>query len=284
MRLQILTPTDFSENAWRAIQYAQELYRNRECDFHVLNVFTATSNILDSLLNMEPGSELFEMSKARSEKGLNEIIDKLMLSERGNPNHHFKSISLFNNIIEGIKTVVKKKDIEIIVMGTKGSTASSKSHFGSTAVYVMEKVRNCAVIVVPEAAKMRRPKEIVFPTDFNMYYKRRELQPLIDIARSCGASISILYVASDDTLSTHQEEQKKRLSRYFNTIPHQFHTLDYDDVEPAVNMFVDSRDSDMVAFINKKHPFFSSILSNAMVKDITFHSKDPLLILHDLKN
>ena len=91
-------------------------------------------------------------------------------------------------------------------------------------------------------------------------------------------------MASDDTLSTHQEEQKKRLSRYFNSIPHQFHTLDCDDVEPAVNMFVDSRDSDMVAFINKKHPFFSSILSNAMVKDITFHSKVPLLILHDLKN
>ena len=39
MKRRILLPTDFSKNAWRAITYAQELYKNESCNFYILNVF-----------------------------------------------------------------------------------------------------------------------------------------------------------------------------------------------------------------------------------------------------
>jgi hypothetical protein len=52
----------------------------------------------------------------------------------------------------------------------------------------------------------------------------------------------------------------------------------------AVNLFVESRSSDMIAFINKKHTFFGSIFTNAMVKEISFYSRVPILTMHDLRN
>ncbi|MGY8909954.1 MAG: universal stress protein [Flavobacteriales bacterium] len=69
MRRKILLPTDFSKNAWHAIKYALELYKKDNCDFYILNVFSATRNVIN-LTNIEPGSELFEMAKARSKDGL----------------------------------------------------------------------------------------------------------------------------------------------------------------------------------------------------------------------
>ena len=63
-----------------------------------------------------------------------------------------------------------------------------------------------------------------------------------------------------------------------------YHTLSYNSVQAAVNIFVESRESDMVAFINKKHAFFGSILTNAMVKEISFHLNVPILAMHDLRN
>ena len=120
MKRRILLPTDFSKNAWRAITYAQELYKNESCNFYILNVFSATGNPIVSLISLEPGSELYETARLKSENGLAKILDKLALEINKNPKHHFETISKFNNTIEAIKTVVEEKDIDMIVMGSKG--------------------------------------------------------------------------------------------------------------------------------------------------------------------
>lgn len=284
MKRKILLPTDFSKNSWHAINFALELYKHDRCDFYVLNVFSATSNILDSLVNMEPGSELYETAKAKSESGLAKVLDMLPFKNKDNSQHHFEVISTFNNIVEAIKDMVEKKDIEMIVMGTKGETNSSQSIFGSTAIYVMEKVRNCPVMVIPESAKKQLPKEIVFPTSYRTHYKRRVLNPLMEVAKKCDATIAILHILKENKLDENQTDRKQMLAEMFEGINHSFHELSNYSVEAAVNLFVESRDSDMVAFINKKHAFFGSILTKPMVKGITFHSKVPILIMHDLRN
>ncbi|MDU8885702.1 universal stress protein [Yeosuana sp. MJ-SS3] len=284
MRRKILLPTDFSKNAWHAINYALELFKDDDCDFYLLNVFSIPNNIFEALLNMEPGSEFYEMAKSKSEKGLGNHLDMLMLDEHSNPRHQFKSIATFNNIIEGIKSIVDEKDIEMIVMGTKGETRSRKTIFGSTAIFVMEKVRNCPVIVVPEKSKCTMPKEIVFPTNYKTNFKRRELIYLTEIAKKCNANIAVLHISDNDYLDKQQKRNKEMLEEYLEDVSHSYHILSNYSVEPAVNLFIESRDSDMVAFINKKHRFFGSILTNAMVKGISFHSKVPILVMHDLIN
>lgn len=284
MRHKILIPTDFSKNANKALRYAIQLYKNDSCDFYLLNVFSATSNLMKSLMNMEPGSELYETAKRNSEDGLAKIQDMITMTVDPNPKHHFKTISVFNNTLEAIKDVVEKKDIEMVIMGTKGETYSRATAFGSTATYVMEKVRNCPVIVVPLNAKSIMPKEIVFPTSYKTHYKRRELIYLIEIAKKSDATVIVLHISKADELSKEQKENKQLLEEILGETKHKTHFLSHNSVETAINIFVESRDSDMVAFINKKHAFFGSILTDPLVKSISFHSKVPILVMHDLRN
>ena len=284
MKRKILLPTDFSKNAWHAITYALELYKKELVDFYILNVFSATGNILSSLMNMEPGSEMYETAKLDSENGLAKVLDMLTFRDFDNPKHHFETISKFHNVVEAITNAVEEKDIEMIVMGTKGSTASRTKVFGGVAIDVMEKVRNCPVIVVPEQAKHNLPKEIVFPTGYKTHLKRRELNYLITLAKNCDASIRVLHVATENKLSEKQLSNKALLQEYFESVPHTFHSLSHIEVPAAINCFVQSRGSDMVAFINKKHAFFGSILSNPLVKEIGYDSKVPIFVMHDLRN
>ncbi|EDP70419.1 universal stress protein [Flavobacteriales bacterium ALC-1] len=284
MRHKILIPTDFSKNATKALRYAIELYKNDHCDFYLLNVFSATSNLMKSLLNMEPGSELYETAKLHSENSLAKLYDMITMSEYDNPKHNFITVSVFNNTIDAIKDLVEQKDIEMVIMGTKGETYSRATAFGSTATYVMEKVRNCPVIAVPLDAKITLPKEIVFPTSFKTHYKKRELNYLIDISKKCDATIIVLHISEENKLSKEQKENKQLLEEILEDTNYKFHSLSHTAVESAVNIFVESRDSDMVAFINKKHAFFGSILTDAMVKSITLHLKVPILAMHDLRN
>ncbi|SDI28818.1 universal stress protein [Winogradskyella thalassocola] len=284
MRHKILIPTDFSKNATKAMHYAIELYKNELCDFYLLNVFTADDNIIEDLMNMESGTELYERRKLDSENGLAKIYDMIAMTEYDNPNHYFSTISVFNNHIEAIKDVVEKKDIEMVVMGTKGKTNSRATFFGSTAIYVMEKVRNCPVIVVPLNGKSVIPKEIVFPTSYKTHYKRRELKHLINIAKTSDATIITLHISEKAELSKEQKENKQLLEEILKATNHKPHFLSHNLVETAISIFIESRDSDMVAFINKKHAFFGSILTNPLVKSISFHTKVPILVMHDLRN
>lgn len=284
MRHKVLLPTDFSDNAWHAINYATELYKDQATDFYILNVFSVTGKVMESLMNLEPGSELYETKKWDSENGLAKVLEKLILREKSDAKHQFKTISMFNNTIDAIKLVVDKKDIEMIIMGTKGETYSRSTAFGSTAIYVMEKVRNCPVIVVPQKAELKLPKEIVFPTGFKTYYKRRELIYLTDIAKKSDADIIVLYVKEQEQLDDNQKESKELLEEILQDTKYKFHTLSNNSVITAVNLFVESRDSDMVAFINRKHTFFGSILTSPLVKEISFHLNVPILAMHDLRN
>jgi nucleotide-binding universal stress UspA family protein len=169
-------------------------------------------------------------------------------------------------------------------MGTKGETYSRSTAFGSTAIYVMEKVRNCPVIVVPQKAELKLPKEIVFPTGFKTYYKRRELIYLTDIAKKSDADIIVLYVKEQEQLDDNQKESKELLEEILQDTKYKHHTLSHNSVITAVNVFVESRESDMVAFINRKHTFFGSILTSPLVKEISFHLNVPILAMHDLRN
>jgi nucleotide-binding universal stress UspA family protein len=284
MKRNILLPTDFSKNSWHAILYALELYKKEYCDFYILNVFTANSNILDSLINMAPGSDLYENAKLNSENGLAKILDMIAFREEKNSKHKFIPVSTYNNPLAAIKNIVEYKDIELIIMGTKGKTGSRKVSYGSNAIDVMEKARNCPVIVVPEKAKHTLPIEIVFPTSYKTHFKKRELNYMVEIAKTCKSSIRVLHVFEENKLDNKQIENKKLLEDIIKDVDYSFHVLSSMYIPSAINCFVESRDSDMVAFINKKHAFFSSMLTQPLVKEISYYSKVPILVMHDLRN
>lgn len=284
MKRKVLLLTDFSKHSWHAIQYAQELYKDDTCDFYILNVYSTAGNLVDSLLNMGPGIELYEISKTESENGLVQVLNKLALKQFQNPKHKFYPISTFDNIIEAIKICVEEKDIEMIVMGNKGKNSSLNAIYGRTSLRVMEKVRNCPVLIIPEHAKQEMPKEIVFPTSFKTHFKIRELDYLIDIAKKCNASIKVLHISSEEKLSSRQLSNKELLKESFETINFSIHTLSQMNIAMALKCFVESRNSDMIAFINKKHLLFTSILTQPLVRQISYDPKVPILSLHDLRN
>ena len=283
MKTKILLPTDFSKNAWNAIRYITDLFKDKKCEFYILNVYRVKGYALESMIIPEPGDLEIERVKKASEKGLAKILEMLSFREP-NDKHTFYTISQFNSLLTSLKDIVEKKDIDLIVMGTKGSTDARGVVFGSNAINVMEKLRNCPVIAVPEEARFATLKEIVFPTSFKTHFKHRELQYLTDIAKLTNASICIVHVAKDDSLDSVQENNKSLLEECFEGVDYTFHTLHEGTPSEAVRYFVESRDSDMIAFINKKHAFFGSVFSSPMVKEIGLYSKVPIMALHDFRN
>ena len=280
MDKRILIPTDFSKNALNAARYALDLYAKLNCEFYFLNVFRLTNYTTNTLILPEPGSAEYEAAKGASEEAFAKLLDMLEL-HHDNPKHSYHTISSFNFLSEAMKQTIDNKDIDLVVMGTQGATGAKGIIFGSNTVNAMEKIRECPVLAVPDELRFSIPKEIIFPTNYKSSFSRKELNYLIEIAKMHNTAIRVVYFTKKTTLTEDQEKHKQLLDDILQGVDHSFHTLTDKDVAQGITSFVQSRNSDMIAFINKKHFLFNSIFSRPLVKEIGYDATVPILALNE---
>ena len=285
MSKKILIPTDFSKNSWNALVYALNLYKDEECTFYLLNAFQLYDFPTDTIREADPGDAEYEKEKEKSESGLEGLLEGINM-RNDTSNHHFETISKYNKVIDAVRETVKEKEIEFLIMGTKGENNPETTLYGSNAMDVIEKVQKCPVLVLPPDINFEDKvnNEVVFATNFKTLYNHHELDYLVDIAKRSKAAVRVLYVQESDKLSSDQENNKKVLSDHLKEVVYTFHTLTNIKVAEGIHSFIESRGSGMLALVNKKHGFFSSIFSKSLVKEIGHKPQVPVLVLHVLKS
>lgn len=281
MEKRILVPVDFSDDSLNALEYAMELFKDEECNFFLLNAYHSVYFTADKLTTPEEGEVAYEQAKRDSEAGLADLLETLSFSSPYH-NHNFEPISTQNTVNGAVEECLQRRNIDLLVMGTKGRHKPTSNILGSNALEMMEKVTDCPILVIPEGAAVEQgnKKEIVFATNYRVDYKRRELIYLQGIANRCGAAIRILNIG-DKELDPEQKIYKFKLEQFFADFEHTFHTLTNVEVAKGIHSFIQSRNSDMLALIHTKPGFFKNFFSPSVIKEIGDNPLVPLLILHD---
>lgn len=278
---RILLPTDFSEISKNAILYALNLFKDIPCEFFLLNVFRIPYVTNEEFMGNDVSqlAILEEELHNSSRKGMEELLDTLPK----NKNHKFYKISDYNLFVNAVQNVVDEKKIELIVMGTKGATGAKEIFMGSnTGNVILNTTSN--IIAVPENTVFKKPKQITFPTDFRISYELEDLAPLISLAELYDSRIRILHLSENEELDEEQMKNKKRLVSFLINVKHSFHTLSNTDFEEALNCFTQSRGNiNMIAMIARHYTFFQRLFFRPKVRELSFHTKIPLFVLHHLK-
>lgn len=279
----ILLPTDFSENAWNAILYTLHLYKNESCKFILLNSYQINGYYKDSNLVPIPGNEDLEKARKNSEQRLQSLKEVI---KKGYPNskHHFVAASHNYPLIEAIEQELKQNDIEVIVIGTKGSTGAYEVIYGSNTIKIMDEIERCPILAVPSNVPFFEIKEIVLASSFKISHNEKDFQYLKKLALQTNARICVLHIEEEGGLSISQKQNRNLLDSYLEGIEHSFHTLAHVSVPIGIYCFIESRGSDMIAFVNKKHSFFEKLLFNPLYKDLGNYSVIPVLVLQPTAN
>jgi len=279
--MTILLPTDFSKNSWNAIKYAIDFFENTTCNFYVLHV-NRIENLIVGDTNYMPTQEEIESNYTKpSKKKLRGLLKNISASFNNNKKHKFYTLSDYSFFIESIRKHVEEKKIDMIIMGTKGVSGLKEYIVGSNTGDIITKV-NCTTLVVPEHATFSNLKEIAFPTDFNLSYDIKTLQPFTDILNTAKASLRIIHIQNKDLrLNTEQLTNKDILTDYFEDFKPHFHFLTNKRVEDAIQCFVESREIDMIVMVAKNLNYFQSMFFHSKVEKITYHTDIPFLVLHE---
>ncbi|WP_062061570.1 universal stress protein [Aquimarina longa] len=274
----VLIPTDFSKNSWNAIEYALSFLKTMKCNFYLLHVspfeeMVGTNSLYNSTITVD-------QNIVSDQKKLQLLLKKIQQLSI-NPGHSFFTINEYIFFVDAIRRQIKEKNIDFIIMGTKGASGLKEKTIGSNTGDVITKVK-CPVLVIPEKATYIKPKEIAFPTDYNMYYKSRVLNTIMDMLTLNDATLRIVHIAKKEkNLTDLQKKNKNFLDDSLDEIQHSFHFLSNPNIEEAVQCFVESRNIDIITMIAKNLNFFQRILFHPTVEKISYHTNIPFLVLHE---
>ena len=276
----ILVPTDFSNNSWNAIKYGMSFFKKTPCNFYLLNV-TPITTYSTGEYPLIPTTEIIETKMLVQAKESLEQMVKKMKKIATNKEHKFYTISVYNHFIEAIRDCIEQKNIELIVMGTKGASGLSEIIIGSNTGNLITQI-HCPVLIVPENAHFKKPKEIAFPTDYNIFYAPEILNKVTDLAAQFNATIRIVHITKKgEELTSFQMENKEFLNTFFMDEKHSFHKLTSKKVEDGIQCFVQSRDIDIIVMVAKNLNLFQRILFKPTVEEISYHTDIPFLVLHE---
>jgi len=280
----ILLPTDFSENAWNAILYATNLYKNEACKFTFLHAYAVNDYHDSSKLTPIPSEENLKKAEDLTNHDLKKLIEIL---KRTYPNalHIFEKISANKSLIQAISLEISSNNYSCIIIGTQGVTSSYNTIFGSNTIAMMEQIKDCPILAIPSHVNFTGLKEIVLVNGYKISQLKKDLGYVIELAKDTNAAIRVLHIDEGDGMSKVQKDNKRLLDTHLKEVSHSFHSLAHVSIPIGIYCFTESRGSDMIAFINKKHSFFEKLLFHQLYRDVGKYSLVPVLVLQkNLRN
>lgn len=272
---RILVPTDFSECADNALDFAVHLAKKSKGEILLVNVFEypggASFNTL-GVTTYEPLDNVFITQ-------MMENIEKKLKERTENPAYGeviIKQDVIMGNPFTSIASSVKNKKVDIIVMGSKGTSGIEGTFIGSNTEKVVRNAK-CPVLTIKERTNNYEIKDIAFAT--NLHEEQLHLiEELKKFQQLFGAKIHLVKINTPSTFeSTHQ------IKKQFETFVHKYSLENYTtniyndrSEEDGIIYFAEDINADLIAMGTHGRSGFLQLLSTSIAEDVVNHSKRPV--------
>lgn len=275
---RILIPTDFSDMAQNALSYGVKLARRYGAEITVLHSVQKPMSPPQG-----PVRDRSDIPKEDEEsyalwQGLEEITEWIREGKPEIQKVTQKMPSGFPG--DEILKAVQEEDVDLVVMGTKGEKGFSDSLMGTTASNVIQKA-SCHVLMIPENASFKSYKEVAYASDLS----ERDLsilQELLDFVQDPSAAIRAVHVTDEkeEGEDRRSEDFRKKLEEGGLTDRIGVEKVHGDRLEEALDRYIQEKGVDLLAMLNLSRNFFQRLFHNSKTKRMAFHSKVPLLVMH----
>jgi len=271
---KILVPTDFSDNADHALNYAAVLaskLRSKLVLFHSVKFPVVAMN---EMVVEVPDSQLIKESNVKLEKLKHTIRGKQVPVE-------IETSSSVGFAVDEIINYCQSKKSDMIVMGTKGAHGLGELLLGSNTAEVIAKAK-CPVLAVPPDAKVKDIKKILFATN----YADNDFQSiflLTEIFKPWNPEIIIVHVEDPHnarTENSHFEHFKSQVMTSISYDKFYFNLLDGKNVEEAISDFAIHNSIDIISVSARRRNLFEKLTGRSTTKKMSYHTHIPLLAFH----
>lgn len=276
----ILLPTDFSQSSINAIYYALRLMRGSTCTFHFLSIYKAWKYTSGDLMLSESEDSVYECLLQENSTRLQKLISTLEKSFPGE-DYDFEALSSYNVFTDAINQFIETHHIDLVVMGTDGSSNIAEHIFGSHTLRVIRKV-NAPLLVIPVGQKCHIPKHLLLSLDSDTKPEKVSFEAFQKLIGNFSFCLDILQVLDSDVDAEEKAAREKVVKQLFEIYNPRFHTVSGVSAHEAIEDFVKQQHIDFHILPVKKEDFLERVFGSQLSK-IIYATKVPLLVLHEIE-
>lgn len=266
----IIVPTDFSETAENALNYAIELAKLMEARIILLHVCESPKS--KNGKRYPKGSD----KEVKNHKVLQLLEQHIKKTE---PLIKFELCVQSKLIVKNIVEISAEKGAELVVFGISETGDFEESIVGSNTSKAISNLVT-PVLMVPSKAKFKFPTKVVFAADYLELKNNKPLSALSNFISFFNSKLFIVNVKGKD-----EKTSSKNIAAFINVrkelrkVNHSIHHNINENVIDGINEFAKEIDAEIVAMIPHKHNFFYRLFNFSKTKKMTFYSHLPVLAL-----
>ena len=268
----ILVPTDFSDTALNAARYALQLAAQLRMQRLVLYHSYEIPVSIDPIV---PGIQMLDLDtlKRESSRELEHFRRKLLPFSN---NIILETINEYGALSAGLDDVCKSTHADLVVMGITGGGKLEEKFIGSNAISVAKHTA-VPVVIVPHEASFTRIGKILLTSDYDKADKNIPVALVKKIVSAAGSNLFVFNIRED----AGDKDEHFSLHTLLHELHPVFHFSENKDYVDAVNGYVAANGIDMIITIPKHQGFFGSLFSESHTKKLAFHSKVPVMVVHE---
>ncbi|OMQ11092.1 universal stress protein [[Flexibacter] sp. ATCC 35103] len=267
----ILVPTDFSEHAEDALKVAAQIAKKNSSEIIVLHMLELPSQMNDAVLGGASIPETMLFMKKANEM-LDEVSSRPYLD--GIP---VTEIVKMDKPIHGISQVSKDYNVDLIVMGSHGSSGIEELLIGSNTEKV---VRNSEipVLVIKKDATNFNTSNIVFASDFSDESKK-PFQKLLNFTKLFESKIHLVTICTPNSFKpTHVvEKAMNEFAAEFNLTNYKTHIYNDTNIEKGIINFSNSINADIIGMCTHGRTGFAHFFNGSISEGLVNHAVKPVI-------
>ena len=271
----ILFPTDFSNNALHASQYAGMLARSMNARVVFLHV-----HYIPMVAEYNDNAQIrtiIQNDKMEAEVDMKVFMTKFIEKTQICPDRISHRIEYGANVPEKILVAARSINAHFIVMGTKGAANTLDKWLGTNAQKVM-KESICPVWIIPANAVIKFPRKIMYAADF----KKDEFlatHQVLQIVEPLGATCKVIHI--NDFISMKAD---KNVHELVGALKDEFkednvfvRKINRADIIEGLESYINLYKPDVLALAVHEKSFLENILNTSVSKHFIQGADVPML-------
>lgn len=268
----ILVPCDFSKPAINAFRFALDLARKSKGMVYLFNVIELPAihdPIIMPVATFE--KDFMKELKDKTKSHFDKIITRYDASRA-----NVKTEIAFGSPFRMINDTIKKRKIDLVVMGTHGASGVREYFIGSNAEKV---VRRSPVPVLVVKDYHKRPiRNIVFANNLETEKQGKLIDKVKDLQAFFKATVHILYVntPTNFTADNVTMERLKEFAQQHSFKNYTLNVYNYPFEEAGIIQFTKSIKGDLIAMRTHGRKGLAHFLNGSLAEDIVNHADRPI--------
>lgn len=268
---RILIPTDFTKYADEAIEVGAQIAKKHGYEIVLIHMLELPGQMNDAIKGETSIPEVM-LFKRKAEEMLRSIKNRPYLA-----GINITEVVRLDGAYNGINNYIKQNSIDLIVMGSHGTSGIDEIFIGSNTEKVV-RLSEIPVLVIKSKNENFNIANIVFASDFSKEIKK-PFAKVLEFAKLFESKLSLVMICTPNSFKSTMSARNiiTEFVADFDMPEYTFETYNESNIEKGIINYSNEKEADLIAFCTHGRTALNHFFTGSISEDLVNHAKKPVL-------